>query len=301
MKLQRLWGKPIITPELSPSIGDNINGPTVIKVPSWVQNPLGKYYLYFGHHRGTYIRLAYSDTLEGPWKIYEPGVLQIEQIPDIAEHEFRGGIGHLASPDIYIDEKNKRFFMYYHCNIKGGMLKDQITFMAISEDGINFKSEQEIIGEKYYWRVFRYKDYFYSFEMWGQVRRSRDGITGWENGPLIFQTYDVRHNTVKVDGDKLIVFFTIRGDNPPPEKICAAEIDISGDWMGWKEGPYQVLLKPETIYEGADCPLTVSEIGPANGRENALRDPFYFANGDKEYIFYCGAGESCIAVAELLL
>lgn len=297
MRLKRLWNKPIIIP--NPSIGTNINGPSVIKVPSWAENRLGKYYLYFGHHRGTYIRLAYSDTLEGPWKIYEPGVLQIEQTPAIAEHEYRDGVGHLASPDIYIDEENKRFFMYYHCTLKGGTLKDQITFMAISKDGINFSSEQEIIGEKPYWRVFKYKDYIYSFEMWGQVRRSRDGITGWEKGPVIFQDYDVRHSTVKVDGDKLVVFFTIRGDNPP-EKICAAKINISCDWLKWKEEPYKVLLKPETEYEGVDCLLSVSQIGPANGRENALRDPFYFADDGREYIFYCGAGESCIAAAELL-
>ena len=30
----------------------NINGPSVISVPDWVENPLGKYYLYFAHHRG---------------------------------------------------------------------------------------------------------------------------------------------------------------------------------------------------------------------------------------------------------
>ena len=296
MRLERLWNKPIITPESSPSIGDNINGTSIIKVPSWVKNPLGKYYLYFAHHQGTYIRLAYSDTIEGPWKIYEPGVFRIEQTPD----KYRDSIWHLASPDIYIDDRNKRLFMYYHCAIRSEIMRDQVTFMAISEDGINFTSKREIIGEKTYWRVFKYKDYFYSFEMYGQVRRSRDGITGWEKGPLIFQDYDVRHNTVKLSGAKLFVFFTIRGDNPPPEKICVAEMDISGDWMKWKEGPYQVLLKPETKYEGADCPLTISAIGPAKGRENALRDPFYFADNGKEYIFYCGGGESCIAVAELL-
>ena len=60
-------------------IGSNINGPSVIRVPDWVQQPLGRYYLYFSHHKGTYIRLAYADALMGPWKIHTPGVLDVSQ------------------------------------------------------------------------------------------------------------------------------------------------------------------------------------------------------------------------------
>lgn len=55
----------------------NVNGPAVILVPEWVENPLGRYYLYFAHHKGDFIRLAYADQIEGPWKIYEPGVLSL--------------------------------------------------------------------------------------------------------------------------------------------------------------------------------------------------------------------------------
>ena len=63
----RLKVNPIITPGMLPSgDGDNINGPSMIKVPDWIQSPLGKYYLYFAHHQGKYIRLAYADHPEGP-------------------------------------------------------------------------------------------------------------------------------------------------------------------------------------------------------------------------------------------
>jgi len=55
----------------------NINGPSIIAVPDWIDNPLGKYYLYFSHQRGDYIRLAYADQIEGPWKVYEPGALSL--------------------------------------------------------------------------------------------------------------------------------------------------------------------------------------------------------------------------------
>ena len=32
--------------------GKNINGAHVIRVPSWIEHPLGRYYLYFAHHSG---------------------------------------------------------------------------------------------------------------------------------------------------------------------------------------------------------------------------------------------------------
>ena len=49
----RLGDGPIITPEMDDRMGGNIQGPSLIKVPTWVDNPLGKYYLYFADHRGT--------------------------------------------------------------------------------------------------------------------------------------------------------------------------------------------------------------------------------------------------------
>src|SRR5690348_9296238 len=73
----RFRENPLITVNTSPSLGDNVNGPSIIRVPDWVQRPLGRYYMYFAHHKGQYIRMAYSDSLHGPWKIYEPGVLKV--------------------------------------------------------------------------------------------------------------------------------------------------------------------------------------------------------------------------------
>ena len=60
-------------PELDREHGfSNINGPSLVRVPEWVENPLGRYYLYFAHHRGAYIRLAYADAIEGPYTVYRP-------------------------------------------------------------------------------------------------------------------------------------------------------------------------------------------------------------------------------------
>ncbi|MBI2946207.1 MAG: hypothetical protein HYY23_01070, partial [Verrucomicrobia bacterium] len=60
-RIERLQGNPIIRPEMLPGKdGNNINGPSLIRVPGWVKSPLGRYYLYFAHHSGQYIRLAYA-------------------------------------------------------------------------------------------------------------------------------------------------------------------------------------------------------------------------------------------------
>jgi hypothetical protein len=83
--LQRFTDGPIVDISLSERLTSlaeregyiNINGPSIIAVPEWVENPLGKYYLYFSHHRGDSIRLAYADQIEGPWEIYEPGALSL--------------------------------------------------------------------------------------------------------------------------------------------------------------------------------------------------------------------------------
>ncbi len=77
MRVTRLIEAPIITPDLHPSIGENIQGPSLIRVPDWVKDPLGAYYLYFADHKGSYIRLAYADDLGGPWTVHPPGSLQL--------------------------------------------------------------------------------------------------------------------------------------------------------------------------------------------------------------------------------
>ena len=134
MRVQRLVDRPIISPDLHPSIGVNIQGPSAIRVPDWVENRLGAYYLYFADHKGRYIRLAYADHLAGPWAIHPPGSLQLEQscflteppqvTPEqLAQFEMRlkdQGVWlshdlvaemttpHIASPDVHVDDATYR-------------------------------------------------------------------------------------------------------------------------------------------------------------------------------------------------
>src|SRR4051812_13555106 len=79
IRVTRLGDGPIIGPWTHPSIGANIQGPSLIRVPDWVEDRLGDYYLYFADHKGSYIRLAYADRVTGPWRVHPPGSLQLAQ------------------------------------------------------------------------------------------------------------------------------------------------------------------------------------------------------------------------------
>ncbi len=105
MRIERFKHNPIITASLDPRVGDNINGPSLIRVPEWVVNRLGNYYLYFAHHRGDFIRLAYANELGGPWTVFSAGTLTLEQ---------SGCVDHIASPDVHVDARQQRIRMYYH-------------------------------------------------------------------------------------------------------------------------------------------------------------------------------------------
>ena len=84
----------------------------MIRVPDWVQRPLGRYYMYFANHMGEFIRLAYADASAGPWKIHEPGVLHVRDTamsrpgPDPKE-TLEDFYTHVASPEILIDHEQR--------------------------------------------------------------------------------------------------------------------------------------------------------------------------------------------------
>ena len=288
MKAMRISHNPIITNESFPDLGGNINGPSIIEIPEWVANRLARYYLYFAHHNGEYIRLAYSDFIEGPWKIYEPGTLQIENSLFY---------GHIASPDVHIDNENKQIRMYYHGYESPDYIRGapQLTRVSLSEDGLNFTPQPEILGNSYF-RVFYYQDYYYAIGMPGILYRSKDGITDFEKGHSLF-TPQMRHCALKLDQNILTVFYTNAHDCP--EQIYFSNIELDNDWSKWKESDPIVVLKPEMEYEGANIPMVPSARGAIMDKVHQLRDPAYIKTNNKEYLFYCVAGEQGIAIAEL--
>ena len=283
----RFATNPVIKPGMANLPGDDINGPSLIRVPEWVSHPLGKYYLYFADHHGQYIRMAYADHLEGPWTIYAPGVLQKTQTVCKS---------HIASPDVHVDDAKQEIRMYFHGSTDGG----QLSFLADSKDGLNFTPGTQPLGPSYF-AVFRHRDWFYTVTKQdgaaGRVYRSKDGVTPFEEGPKLIPK--MRHSAAKVAGDTLWLFYSRIGD--APELIEAVRIDLTKDWQQWPSvmSPPQVVLKPEQDYEGVNIPIAPSNSGEAKDAEHALRDPGIFEEDGRTYLIYSVAGERGLGIAEL--
>ena len=341
----RLSAEPIIRPHMDDRMGSNVNGPSLIRVPDWIEEPLGRYYLYFADHKGAYIRLACADTLAGPWRMHTPGTLALEashfatERPDparVSEGVRRDAANaieqdylhpHIASPDVHADHDRREIRMYYH-----GMLEDgeQRTRVAVSTDGIGFEARPEILGNSYF-RVFRHHGWHYALVMPGELRRSRDGLTGFERrpptrslgdsaarnrgrseqrrrraknnlvpygpGPTLFCP-EMRHAALRHAGDALDVFWSRVGD--APESILHSRIRLDGDWTTWRDEGDRVVLAPERAWEGAGEPVEPSMRGEINRLVRQLRDPCVYEEDGRTYLLYCGGGESGIGIAEVL-
>lgn len=198
----------------------NINGPCLVRVPSWVVNPLGTYYLYFAHHKGAFIRMAYADNVAGPYTIFDGGVLHLrdsyfkcdgreqrktesngtntgrergsdqEKDPLFSQVtasylQVKGAnptACHIASPDVIVDSVNKRLIMTYHGLEGAPMSTSQTSRLAVSSDGLRFTAKPEIAGYTYM-RQFR-SDVLspdsFYIAMPGIFYRSRNGTSNFE-------------------------------------------------------------------------------------------------------------------------
>jgi hypothetical protein len=295
-RVKRLQFNPIIRPEMLPSnAGNNINGPSLIRAPEWLPGRVGQYYLYFAHHRGDHIRLAVADCIEGPWTLYEAGTLHLRQVPACRDH--------IASPDVHVDNVRREIRMYFHGPYSLGA--GQKSFVATSLDGVKFEARDEVLGT-YYLRMVPLGTDWIGMARGGVMYRSKDGLTRFERVPAkVFPLNNsesgrpgtVRHIALQASGSLLSVYFTRIGD--VPESILKSQLDLSRTEDRWVASHPELILQPETPWEGADLPLRRSRRGMANGRENALRDPAIFIDAGRLFLLYAVAGESGIAIAEL--
>ena len=157
------------------------------------------------------------------------------------------------------------------------------------------RGQGESLGPSYF-RVFRHQGWHYALAMPGVLLRSRDGLTGFERGPTLFNR-NMRHSAVLLRGQTLWVFWTQVGD--APERILVSRVDLRGDWMGWKDEAPREILRPERPWEGALAPIEPSVRSSAYGLVNQLRDPALFEEDGRIYLLYAYGGESGIGLAEL--
>lgn len=323
IRVARFATNPLVTVKSSSTLGGNVNGPTVIRVPDWVQKPLGRYYMYFANHRDVFIRLAYADAVTGPWRIHEPGVWHVRDSalyrpqPDSAR--FGGFNTHFASPEVFIDNANRRIVLWAHgwytngehwptepkaaqqwANEKG---YGQFTQGAVSTDGLTFKAQPAITRDSYI-RVFERSGMFYGMARLGMLLRGKDPLAAFEVGPNAFRdtaygSNRVRHVALVPRRDHLHVFFTAIGD--APESLMHSTIDMTRDWKEWRVSTPQVVMQPETDYECANLPIAKSAVGDIFEPARQIRDPHVLEDDGKTYLFYVLCGEQGVAGAEITL
>ena len=157
-----------------------------------MRSPLGRYYLYFAHHHGDHIRLAYADSLRGPWTLHVPGTLQLADTPF---HD------HIASPDVHV--RDGEILMYFHGRSQKG--EAQTTCLASSADGLRFSTVSGPLGP-FYFRVFVHRGWHYAIAKNGNIDgvllRSPNGRDAFESGPRVIPR--MRYTAIQwIDSDSL--------------------------------------------------------------------------------------------------
>lgn len=107
----------------------SIYWPSVMRVDGLLDNPLGRYYLWFSTDHGqasARIALAYADDLEGPWTIYGP------------VWYFATSGTESETPSVVWDRANSRFIMHHQQANPTGAVSSQVTMVAFSPDGVNW-------------------------------------------------------------------------------------------------------------------------------------------------------------------
>ena len=271
-----------------------------MRVPPFVKQPLGRYYMYFGHHSGQFIRLAFADQPEGPWQIYRPGVLPLLEVA--SESSF---FGHIASPDLFVNLDQQKIYLYFHAPHRNH--SDQRSGIAVSDDGLHFRLLHPEQINTFYMRMLPWNGKHFAISknanVSGRLSVCRTAYGPFD--PLADLIPNMRHAAWLVDNDQLYLLYTVVGDNPESIKIAPFTLNdkASCNWTleescNWSLGESLVLAAPTCGWEGLDYAQEPSLFGAQND-VNQLRDPFVFQDSGATYLYYSYGGENGLAGARL--
>ncbi len=319
---------------------DNINGPCLVKLPDWLPHSErisanANYYLYFAHHHGKYIRLAWAEHLEGPYQLVtqstivpnpQETVLSLSTVK-MQNDEMRIN-GHVASPCVIVDHKNKIFKLFFHAYglpTKTNKRMGQKTFLATSSNGLYFgKNVSPVsLGDSYFtpfnirnrWYAFSnggflYRapsagetvipfNYDYTKDLWERKSRFfKEALEVYSKERKLDPAIGVRHLSQWINGNTMYVFFSSRTDTP--ERIYWASVDISDeDFRKWHIRHVELLMQAEKDWEGGHLKPRIAVGGYAKEPINEVRDPFIFNDNGQLYMFYCAGGERGIGMVRI--
>ena len=298
----------------------NINGPSMLRIPDWVPimervDPGAKYYIYFAGHTDSYIKLAWSENIEGPYKIYNPGE-GVFHLSNYLRPERLNISHHVASPDVIIDSVNQRFIMYFHAGIltwEKDSINAQKTVVAISKSGLDFNSGlQDVIICPSYARIFNHNGDIYALckegiykapdpeRPWDQAEKfNRMNQHSWHkvSDPFLWIPKQERHFALLKENDFMHIMYSRIASSP--EHIEYSLLDLRNNSRFWKPTAPKDVLYPEYEWEGISYAIKESEQGPEN-KAQELRDPYLFMDVDSTlYLLYTGAGEKSLGIAKI--
>jgi hypothetical protein len=298
----------------------DVNFPSIVKAPLWLKERLQphigyqpKYLMYYSDHHGQQIYLSCSNHVDGPWVSYAPGTtLTLAAVLAAFNTTTNSTSAEVASADVYIDNDAQVVRMYFHRRVPNDNFAI-VTSVAFALDGINFDVIWTADLLTAYARHFIWNGQFYFTDRQGYLWSSHDGLTNFTAGPTIIataftepsivipnNTYNgyLRHLGLYLNADVLYVYGSRVGD--APERILYTTIPLNDNWDTWNVSmPVTELIRPTTVYEGADLPNVPSAKGDAVGPVNQLRDPYPFSTEDGCYLYYTVAGEQGIAGIQL--
>jgi hypothetical protein len=112
---------------------DDVIFPCVTRVDDRLENPLGRYYMYYAPHNAPGgVCLAYADDLRGPWRETDGNPLIAK---DWAPHH---DVSHISSPHVLWRPDLSELWLYYHGD-------NDTTRWARSKDGIHFSYGGEAV------------------------------------------------------------------------------------------------------------------------------------------------------------
>ena len=190
--VERLPRNPVISLVAEEHGYVNINGPSVIRVPDWVERPLGRFYMYFAHHKGSYIRLAVADTLTGPWTVYDPGVLQLSNsgFPEalVGEADGSEGLSELFStfsPQVARDY----LLLGYRATVTDPALRRERGMSSATNRKPHIASPEVIVDQERQQLVMYFHGYDGSGGQRSRIATSTDGLNFEVQPGEVFSTY----------------------------------------------------------------------------------------------------------------
>ena len=298
----------------------NINGPALIRVPDWIKQPLGTYYLYFAHHKGSHIRLAYADALTGPWTVRPGGALSL------ADSGFPTTLPDVAAAPSALSVLWGSFSIHVvrdHLLMRRAGLADRAERrargLAPSAPLKPHIASPEIVVDRERRRLLMfYHGLTPSGLQTSRMAVSADGLSFVATETVVPSPYlrafahRDRHYLLGMPGvlyrarhagglytprrhalfgpDMRHSGLHVAGDilyvfwsrvGDAPERILVSTVGLRpADWNDWRASEPQTVLHPETAWEGAELPRRRSLRGERAEPAHELRDPFVFQDAD---------------------